>query len=307
MNKKGINYFIVIAAAGLMQWHSIQFWVNQVGYSGIGWSLMLEAVVIWYWWNNKPALALIASLLLLMGPMHEITQPALTNIKHQEQLKSLDRIDSAEIIRLENSLKTYERNSESRIGWSGRIDRIQKQINEINDQTKERISNNSSFDFLEYSGIALAQALALLIIMTAQALAISELRKKAKLIVSESFDDEIQRNSEKPRKKEIRNVSEKPSLKIVPGIEDFPAIAKFEDESILIDLIPSTLEKVMRQEKINQSQWCKKNNIRAKNLSLAKTHSKRLAQDKEVAPVSELKRICEKLGIDKTGKQGNYE
>jgi len=296
MYKKSINYFIIIAAACLMQWHSIQFWINQVGYSGVGWSLMLEAVVIWYWWSSKQILALIASLLLLMGPIHEITEPALTNIKHQEQAENLNDIDLAEIIRLENSLKTYEKNSESRIGWSGRIDRIQKQINEINSQIKERISYKSNFDFIESSSIALAQVLALLIIMTAQALAISELRKKSKLIISDNFDKEILNNIEIIPEKEIRNASEKPSLKIVKNHE--------ENESELINLIPLALKKVMLRDKINQAQWCKENDISAKNLSLAKTHSMRLSQHKEVAPASELTRICEKLGIVKTENQG---
>lgn len=295
MDKKSINYFIIIAAAGLMQWHSVQFWVNQVGYSGIGWSLMLEAVVVWYWWSNKPILALIASLLLLMGPMHEITEPALTNIKHQEQAENLNNIDLIEIIRLENSLKTYERNSESRIGWSGRIDRIQKQINEINSHIKERIYNNSNFDFIESLSIALTQALALLIIMTAQALAISELRKKSKLIVSDNFEKEILNNVEITPKKENRNSSEKPLLKIVENPK--------ENESELIALIPLALKKVMLRDEINQAQWCKKNNVSAKNLSLAKTHLTRLSENKEVAPASELKRICEKLGIVKTETQ----
>ena len=296
MDKRRINYFIVLTAACLMQWHSIQFWVNQIGYSGVGWSLMLEVVVIWFWWSNRTALALIASLLLVMGPIHEITEPALTNIKHQEQANNLNNIDSAEIIRLENSLKTYEKNSESRIGWSGRIDRIQKQINEINGQIKERISNNSNFDFIESSSIALAQALALLIIMTAQALAISEIRKKSKLILSDNFEKEIPNNIEIAPKKENRNSSEKPLLKIVKKPE--------ENGSELIDLIPLALKKVMLKEKINQAQWCKKNDVSAKNLSLAKTHLTRLSENKEVAPASELKRICEKLGIVKTESQG---
>jgi len=296
MDKKHINYFIIIAAASLMQWHSIHFWINQVGYSGVGWSLMLEVVVIWYWWKNIPVLALIASLLLLLGPMYEITKPALSNIKQHERIKNLNKVDSSEIVRLENSLETYEKNSETRIGWSGRIDRVQKQINEINGQIKERISNNSNFDFIESSGIAMAQALSLLIIMTAQALAISDIRKKSKLIISDNFAKETLNKFETTSKKEIRKSLEKPSLKIVPVLE--------ENESESIDLIPIVLKKVMLRDEINQAQWCKKNNVSAKNLSLAKTHSLRFSQNKEVAPASELKRICEKLGIVNAKNQG---
>lgn len=301
MTKINSNHLIIIAAAILMQWHSIQFWVNQVGLAGVGWSLMLESVVIWYWWKNRVMLALIASMLLLFGPIYEITKPSLENIKHQDQVKRLNQMDFDEITRLEYSLKTYEKNSEKRIGWSGRIDRIQKLINKNSNRIRARDSENSKFELLIASGIALAQMLALLIIMTAQALAISDHRKKTnkeiisnmkskcKLENSKNFDNEFRSEIKKTKKTRSRNVLKKPLLHAasdeeITGIE---AIKK----------IPIVLKITLGNQGITQAQWCEKNSVSTKNLSLSKNHLHRISQNKEVAPATEIRRICEKLGL----------
>ncbi|MEY8263434.1 MAG: hypothetical protein RPR98_04445, partial [Bermanella sp.] len=41
---------LLIAAATLMQIHSIEFWQTQAGdYSGVLWSLLLEGAALWLW------------------------------------------------------------------------------------------------------------------------------------------------------------------------------------------------------------------------------------------------------------------
>ncbi len=310
MTKISSNYLIIITAAALMQWHSIQFWTNQVGPSGIGWSLMLESVVIWYWWNSRIILALIASILLLFGPIYEITKPALENIRHQDQVERQNQMDLAEITRLENSLKTYEKNSENRIGWSGRIDRIQKLINENSDRIRVRTTQNSKFDLSIAIGIALAQMLALLIIMTAQALAISDHRKKisnervsirnskSRLRRPKDFDNQFRPENERNSSIRNRNFERKPLLQAVSGGETI--------EIATIKKIPAVLKTTLKKQDITQAQWCEKHNISAKNLSLAKNHLQKVAQNKEVAPVEELKRICKKLGLINNDNEGEY-
>jgi len=301
MTKKSSNYLIIIAAAALMQWHSVQFWINHVGFSGIGWSLMLEAVVIWYWWNSRIVLALIASTLLLFGPIYEITKPALENIRLQDQIKTLNKIDSVEINRLERSLETYEKNSEKRIGWSGRIDRIQNLINENSDRIRSRTSKNSSFDLSISTGIALAQMLALLIIMTAQALAISDQRgrlydEKISKVKSKSKSDKskyptskFRQDIEISRENRNRNSNRKPIFQAASEVE----IIEIEK----IKQIPSALKKELIKQGVTQAQWCGKNNVTPKNLSFAKTHIERMHHKKELTPPAELLRICQKLGV----------
>lgn len=273
------NYFIIITAALMMQYHSIHFWIGQVGYSGIGWSLMLEFVVIWYWFNQKTLLAIVASLLLLMGPIYKITEPAVANIKLDEQIQILNQLDLKEVVRLENSLKTYEQNSQTRIGWSGRIDRIQEQIDINNDRIRKRMSNNSSLDFSISLAIAIAQILALMIIMTAQALAISKSRPKSKQSVSNVEIPEIQN----------RKNDDEGCIRRLWGPE--------MSETPPIDKISQNLDIILKMEGITQVQWCERNGISPKNLSLAKTHYQRISEKKEVAPAAELEKICRKLNL----------
>lgn len=283
MNKS--NYFIIISAAIMMQYHSIHFWIEQVGYSGVGWSLMLEFVVIWYWFNQKSFLAITASLLLLMGPIYKITEPAVSRIKQNEQMLVLNKLDSKEVVRLEASLKTYEKNSQSRVGWSGRIDRIQVQIDINNNRIRDRISNNSTLDFSISLAIAMAQILALMIIMTAQAMAISRSRTKSKNSVSEL---------------EIIEIRNRNKTKDCNEIE----LHTLETSEILpIDRISQTLDIILKSEGITQAQWCKRNNVSPKNLSLAKNHQQRILEKKEVAPAVELKRICRKLKLGKADEK----
>lgn len=293
MTKTSTNYLIIATSALLMQWHSVQFWIDHVGYSGIGWSLMLEAVVIWYWWNSRVILALVASSLLLFGPIYEITKPALENIRSQDQIGRLNQIDIIEIKRLEQSLKTYEKNSDKRIGWSGRIDRIQRLINENGERVRSRTAINSRFDLSISTGIALAQMLALLIIMTAQALAISDQRIKFE---SKSKSDKSKSDSAKFRRKVIEkptirngNSKRKPTLQAVSSVE----IIEIEK----IKRIPGALKTELIKQGINQAQWCEKNKISPKNLSFAKTHAQRIAERKETTPPAELLRICQYLGV----------
>ena len=275
------NYFIIISAAIMMQYHSIQFWIGQVGYSGIGWSLMLEFVVIWYWFNQKTVLAIVASFLLLMGPIYKITEPAVSSIKQNEQILILNQLDSKEVLRLRSSLKTYEKNSQSRIGWAGRIDRIQGQIDINNDRIRKRISNNSTLDFSISLAIAIAQILALMIIMTAQALAISKTRKKSKKRAYEIETPEI-RN---------RKTADESSKLGICSSETY--------ETLVVSQISNALNVDLKKHGITQAQWCKRNNVSPKNLSLAKNHKQRISEKKEVAPVGELVRICRKLNLGK--------
>ena len=283
MNKS--NYFIIISAAIMMQYHSIHFWIEQVGYSGVGWSLMLEFVVIWYWFNQKSFLAITASLLLLMGPIYKITEPAVSRIKQNEQMLVLNKLDSKEVIRLEASLKTYEKNSQSRVGWSGRIDRIQAQIDINNNRIRDRMSNNSTLGFSISIAIALVQVLALMIIITAQAMAISRSRTKSKKNVSEVETSEIVNRNDNEEINIIRTDSYK-TTEILPIAE-----------------ISETLDIILKAEGISQVEWCKRNNISPKNLSLSKHHQQRISEKLEIVPVVQLERICRKLKLGKANEK----
>ncbi len=64
----------------LLQWHSIHFWVAQVGPSGIGFSLLLDAMGLWLWYQRTfttRSLGVLTSVLLLAGPIYWVATPVI--------------------------------------------------------------------------------------------------------------------------------------------------------------------------------------------------------------------------------------
>jgi steroid 5-alpha reductase family enzyme len=57
----------------ILQYHSVQFWIKQVGEIGILYSVAIEAMAMYFWFNKKNILAGIATILL-------ITTPALSSL-----------------------------------------------------------------------------------------------------------------------------------------------------------------------------------------------------------------------------------
>ncbi|MBL4797619.1 MAG: hypothetical protein JKY50_09405 [Oleispira sp.] len=153
MNKQSVSThlpkapaaILLIAAATLMQIHSIEFWMNQTGdYSGILWSLLLEGAALWLWASHngwKSALGLVASLLVLAGPLYQVSSPAITQWQNSNTLPGLqikqETVLLAEVVSLESSLAQYNDNSASRVGWSGRIDETKADLKTANAELKQ--------------------------------------------------------------------------------------------------------------------------------------------------------------------------
>ena len=135
---------LLIAAATLMQIHSIEFWQSQAGeYSGILWSLLLEGAALWLWSSNngwKSALGLVASLLVLAGPLYQVSEPAIKQWQSSNTLPELqikqEAVLLAEIASLKSSLAQYNDNSANRVGWSGRIDKTKADLKTANTELK---------------------------------------------------------------------------------------------------------------------------------------------------------------------------
>jgi hypothetical protein len=61
---------MLILTTSIIQWHSIQFWVEVAESIGFFWNIAIEAAAIWLWWHKKTVLAFIASSLLMAGPLY---------------------------------------------------------------------------------------------------------------------------------------------------------------------------------------------------------------------------------------------
>ena len=85
---------VLIGAIGLLQAHGIAFWSGKLGPYGIAWSVLLEATALWLW--SRPAigsraLACLASVLLLLGPLYQVGTPILDGLvlaEHSDRARS---------------------------------------------------------------------------------------------------------------------------------------------------------------------------------------------------------------------------
>lgn len=313
MIKINSQLVIITTSAILMQIHSIGFWMDQVGPMGIAWSLTLEMMMIWFWWRGIWPMALIASVLLIAGPMHQVTQPSIKSMSAHWQAEKSNLADRAEIAELRASIATYERNSEKRPGWLPKINRVQKRINAAVDRISERERKNPEFRIFGISikeAIAAAQALTLIIIMTGQAIAISDQRKIAakNRKTLENNDIDAAKASEFPppsmshqphhgekieATKNASAIDEKPDAG--PGLTGLSE--KQKNALQLISQIPAAINRVTTTQCITQGEWCRANDINQKHLSLAKNHARNLSQGKELAPGDAIRRILHCLDI----------
>lgn len=124
---------ILIGGIGLLQYHAIMFWTAVVDpVTGWAWSLMLEGAALWCWSHPRFAvrygLGAVATVLVLAGPLYQVSAPLVAEHVSVDQSTAQREVLTAEIAGLEAALATYLSNSETRIGWSGRIDDTQAQL-----------------------------------------------------------------------------------------------------------------------------------------------------------------------------------
>lgn len=115
---------VTAGCIGLLQVHGIRFWTVQIGPIGWAWSVLLELAALWLWWRRSVAmrsLGLLASVLLLAGPLYQVGSPLIEDLMLAEHTdRSRDRLVpmlESEIATLERQLAAYTANSKHRAGW----------------------------------------------------------------------------------------------------------------------------------------------------------------------------------------------
>lgn len=289
-----IRLIVIATSTVLMQMHSIDFWASKVGPIGIAWSLALECVMIWYWWRNLKVMAIAASLLLLFGPIHEITSPALEQIKAHATNSQSIKDGKAEISRLSLALDTYNKNSQDRIGWLTKINKIQNRIDSTTARLQKLRSATSPFDLWQSISIIATQTATLLIVMIAQIISISDHRKSI----------EAQKKAAQQQQLSAERIEIAKNRKIAISKSTNPATPKLQPSTLLdqlIEKIPQAIE--IATKDISQADWCQANGITEKHLSLAKNHRAKVEQNKEIAPLKALEKIIHALGITGDGNE----
>jgi len=177
---------ILAGSISLLQLHAIQFWTAQVGPAGWAWSILLEVVALWLWYqrsNAKRVLGLLASILTLLGPVYDVAEPIIEDVTAAQYSdtgrESLIQSLSAEQHRLEESIATFRKNSQARTGWLAPIQKSEQRLVEIGKELAQlKQTTPGSEGTLRSQGIIIMQVAALFLFQITAVLAITTISRK---------------------------------------------------------------------------------------------------------------------------------
>ena len=252
---------MLILTTSIIQWHSIQFWMEAAESIGFLWSIAIEAAAIWLWWHKKTVLAFIASSLLMAGPLYSLSAPVYKGkqaevalaFSHQQQV-DLSRIS---IAALNQSLINYQQNSLSRVGWAARIDATRNELHTETVNLKSLINVGPKLKQTPMPWLIIAiEVLGLAVLLLTQVFTIQALRGiSVKSKQPETADDSK------------------------------------HDYSELALALSSRLSDTLSAEGLSQAEWARRNRISTKSVSMLLNHKKRSEAGKECISKNELNGI----------------
>jgi hypothetical protein len=174
---------LLIGCIGLLQYHSIAFWSANVDpLTGAFWSVVIEGAALWLWSDRRlarRALGVVATLLLLAGPMYQVSAPLF-----QEEVDVVATAErraelQGEVTQLQTSLAVYEANSQERGGWAKRIDATQARLDAARAELAAQAAAAPERMEWQRQAVIGLQALAIALLQLVGVLCISELRQAA--------------------------------------------------------------------------------------------------------------------------------
>lgn len=322
--------FLVLLLAGaiaLLQAHAIAFWREHVGPLGWAWSVLLEAVALWLWYRpgrTRWALALLASCLLLLGPVSHVSAPLVDDLvaaPHRDEAR-LARIEalSDQRARIAESLETFRTNSTVRSGWLPAIERSQDMLQAIDEELAELLAQpprkrlawrDQAIIVMQILALVLFQVCAVLIIRalarrtygTAAPIP-SPARKSCRPTVA--MQDQIQ--GPRPAQTTIREYPTTPQEVTVSDSRvnmdiGMPAEAgaangdeacpmgkgryRLED----IQRIRAALDQYLASRNMSQSAFCREHDYAGRDLSLLRRHEERVEKGERTISESSLERL----------------
>lgn len=282
-----LNGLMLVISTCLIQWHSIQFWMDSTGVVGPLWSLAIEAAALWLWWQQRLLLACCASLILIIGPLNYLAMPVYESVQLEQ--RNLDRLNDQKVMiqnsinQLTAALESYQHTSQSRVGWAARIDDTQAALQIERGRFENTIieTQTQNRNALPYLTISI-ETLAISILMLTQILAIHALRN-----VSTSKDGIETVSTDSPDELDIAE-------EILSNLSKRYAILDDDIETSVTEL-SKRLTEVLKTETFSQAEWARRNGVSAKSVSMLLNHSKRKAQGKECISKNELRNISAQL------------
>lgn len=170
---------IALSVSAMLLWHNMAFWTDMVGNTGIAWALVMEAVALFLWYRGNRLMALLASLIVITGPLYLLSQPVLSERIEKGVDAALIVESRAEIASLEASLAQYQSNSSRRPGWADRIDGTRQRLDaaraELRGLLQQGRGKRQAFQQVIVVGLQVA---AVILMMVAQILAVADVRKR---------------------------------------------------------------------------------------------------------------------------------
>ena len=277
---------VVTASVGLLQVHGMQFWIEHAGKTGVVWSLTLEISAVYLWLHRAILPALLASALLVAGPLYQVASPALEQARKAE-FTAVERVgEENKIKQLESSLLQYERNSEKRIGWAGRIDATQERLDAARERLRELVAKQGEYQRSWHkTAIVSMEAFALLVVLYSQIFALSRLREYSKMLAKDRRKDDGGDLAVKPEKGGFSGNS-KITVPIESDTKDRVKMARRFVEAKLPDFDG---KRQLLAQHIG---------VRLADLSLLKHHEKRRQEGRETISQKKLDKIITVLGGD---------
>jgi hypothetical protein len=262
-----LSTMMLILSTSIIQWHSIQFWIEVAESIGFLWSIAIEAAAVWLWWHKKTVLAFLASFLLMTGPLYSLSIPIYESDQYKVALASShqQKIDLAHesIKSLKQSLVSYQQNSLSRVGWAARIDETRNELQAETANMKSLINAAPKLKQSPMPWLVIAiEVLGLTVLLLTQVLTIQALRG-------------ISVKSKQPETAE--------DLK--------------HDYSELALALSSRLSDTLSAEGLSQAEWARRNDVSAKSISMLINHQKRSKTGKECISKNELSGIQSALNL----------
>lgn len=288
-----MNYFslaVFILATGLTQWHGFHFWTDLTGnnITGALWSVSIEAAALWLWVRGGlMPVAIVASTLLLAGPLIHIVSPALLQAKHNslaEQQRQINiKLIDEEITIFKNSLATFLTITEGgRKGWYDQINTDKEHLVELHQQRRTLIKNTTAASQTKAYLNATMQAGALFVVWL-----VSVMAMRNALPVALPTGNYPTSNKEVPQKKEPVTPVKQQTL--------------FAETQTITQQIDAVLTEYLNQQNISAAQWAKDNGLQAKDVTNVRNHDRLLREGTPRASNAKITRIAELLNLSNEG------
>lgn len=187
--QKYLAILIVIVCTVLLQAHSIPFWLDQTQ-SDIGylWSLSLEGVALWLWINKKLALATVASFIIILVPLIQLSKPLLEEIRLVQANTHISKLNALELTQSKLLQDKYLKTN-----WAGTLSKNTEHFRAAITTQKELLLKTSKLkSAYENIFIIVLQSVSLIVVLLTQIQALRMLSfrdfKKAETVEFKNFN-----------------------------------------------------------------------------------------------------------------------